>query len=62
MAENQATGCHFMAFDRPRATLHGVVPGDVLDVLVAFHADILRRGRVVQQQGWTAMKNHFIVP
>ncbi|HEU0155580.1 MAG TPA: DUF4157 domain-containing protein [Stellaceae bacterium] len=59
---NQATGCHFIGFDRPRATFHGVVPGDVLDVLLAFHGDILRRGRVVQQQFWTSMNNRFTVP
>src|SRR5262249_15699023 len=28
--QNQAAGCHFRGFDRPRATFHAVVPGDVL--------------------------------
>ncbi len=59
---NQAAGCHFIGFDRPRATFHGVVPGDVLDVLLAFHGDILRHGKVVQQQFWTSMNDRFTVP
>jgi hypothetical protein len=59
---NQAGGCHFLGFDTPRATFHGVVAGDVLDVLVAFHGDVLRRGRVVQQIFWTSINNRFTVP
>ncbi len=59
---NQATGCHFIGFDRPRATFHGVAHGDVLEVLLAFHGDILRRGKVVQQQFWTSMNDRFTVP
>jgi hypothetical protein len=59
---DQAAGCHFIGSDNPRATFHGVVAGDVLDVLVAFRGEIRRRGTPVETQFWTAINNRFTVP
>lgn len=58
---NQKDGCHFEGADSPFAFFRSS-SGEVWDIELNFHGDILRKGKPIQRRFWTPIKGRFTAP
>lgn len=58
---DQANGCKYEGADTPYATFFSR-PGEIWDIQLDFHGDILRDGRVIARRFWTPIKGRFTAP
>ena len=64
---DMANGCLYRGEDTPGGNYSGwnvaaPTSGDILDINVNFRGEIQRKGRVVRQKFWSALKRRFTLP
>jgi hypothetical protein len=58
---DQANGCSYECVDTPWARFNARA-GEVWDIQLDFHGDILRDGKPIQRRFWTPIKGRFTAP
>jgi hypothetical protein len=58
---DQANGCKYEGVDTPWAQFASK-PGEVWDITLEFHGDILRDGRALARRFWTPIQGRFSAP
>ncbi|HEY6347340.1 MAG TPA: DUF4157 domain-containing protein [Bryobacteraceae bacterium] len=60
-ADDQRNGCRYKSADTPFAHFN-CQDGEIWDVELDFHGDILQKGKPIQRRFWTPIRDRFVAP